>query len=186
MMNIKSYFFIKNCYYLMIIISFIQIVTTSSSEPTETAVNTTNLLETNNSTNPATNITFVIKTSNIIPETANSTINLTNSTEINNLTTSSIDFLRKPFVIDTTVNATNLFEITNNSTNHNTTIPFLTNDSNKPFVTEVNPTNLFETNSSTYFNSKNLPTNITTKYSIILEAASMFLINFHVYTRELN
>ncbi len=177
MMNIKSYFFIKNCYYLMIFISFIQIVTTSSSKPTETAVN---------STNPATNITFVIKTSNIIPETANSTINLTNSTEINNLTTSSIDFLRKPFVIDTTVNATNLFEITNNSTNHNTTIPFLTNDSNKPFVTEVNPTNLFETNSSTYFNSKNLPTNITTKYSIILEAASMFLINFHVYTRELN
>lgn len=140
-MNIKSYFFIKNCYYLMIFISFIQIVTTSSSKPTETAVN---------STNPATNITFVIKTSNIIPETANSTINLTNSTEINNSTINSISI------------------------------------SNKPFVTEVNPTNLFETNSSTYFNSKNLPTNITTKYSIILEAASMFLINFHVYTRELN
>ncbi len=149
-MNIKSYFFIKNCYYLMIFISFIQIVTTSSSKPTETAVNTTNLLETNNSTNPATNTTFVIKTSNIIPETANSTINLTNSTEINNSTINSISI------------------------------------SNKPFVTEVNPTNLFETNSSTYFNSKNLPTNITTKYSIILEAASMFLINFHVYTRELN
>ena len=141
MMNIKSYFFIKNCYYLMIFISFIQIVTTSSSKPTETAVN---------STNPATNITFVIKTSNIIPETANSTINLTNSTEINNSTINSISI------------------------------------SNKPFVTEVNPTNLFETNSSTYFNSKNLPTNITKKYSNILEAASILLINFHVYTRELN
>jgi hypothetical protein len=125
----------------MIFISFIQIVTTSSSKPTETAVN---------STNPATNITFVIKTSNIIPETANSTINLTNSTEINNSTINSISI------------------------------------SNKPFVTEVNPTNLFETNSSTYFNSKNLPTNITKKYSNILEAASILLINFHVYTRELN
>lgn len=153
---IKSYFFIKNCYYLMIyFISFIQIVYTSST------INSSKPVTTVNSTNPTTNIsindtsTFAIKTSNIIPETAN-------STKINNITTSSIATSSKPFVTGTTVRVKNLIE-KNNSTNHNTTIPFLTNN-------------------STYFNS----TNITKKYSIILEAASKLLINFLVYTRKLN